>query len=73
MSVPLDDNGLPMLSQISEVRDLAYGITGQQYSDEKMKPSLEYGNSEVCDQTDKTDWNRSNRQWAKAVQAANYF
>lgn len=76
MSVPLDSNGLPMLAQIDEVRDMVYGITGQQYSDEKVTKSLEYGNSEVCDQTAREDWAPSGltkRQWAKAVQAANYY
>lgn len=73
MSVPLDSNGLPMLAQMDEVRDLVYGITGQQFPDEKVTKSLEYGNSEVCDQTDREDWNKTMRQWAKAVQAANYY
>lgn len=64
---------IPMIAVNGEVRDLVQGITMQEYSDERLLPSLEFGSSEVCLQTNKFTWPVTDPQYHRARTAANYF
>lgn len=56
-----------------EVRDLVYGVTGQEYSTEKIQTALKYGSALVATKTGIYVWSNANVWFHVAVQAANYL
>lgn len=56
-----------------EVRDICYGVTGIEYSSEKIETALKYGSALVCTKTGVYNWIEDNPQFHIAVQAANYL
>lgn len=56
-----------------EVRDLVYGVTGQEYSTEKIQSALKYGSALVATKTGIYEWNDQNVWYNVAIQAANYL
>jgi hypothetical protein len=64
---------IPIIALEEEVRDIAYGVTGTEYSSLKIATALKYGSALVCTRTGIYDWKESNPQYHIAVQAANYL
>ena len=56
-----------------EVRDLCYGVTGTEYSQEKIQSALQYGSALVATKTGIYTWTVENPLYHIAVQAANYL
>ena len=64
---------ITIIATEDEVRDICYGVTGTEYSTDKVQPSLKYGSALVCTRTGVYEWNEDNPQYHIAVQAANYL
>lgn len=64
---------IPLIADMQSVRDLVSGITMTEYPDEKVTKSLMYGSSEVCNLTNKYIWDVGDKQYYRAIEAANYF
>src|SRR5688572_4478822 len=57
----------------SEVRDLVFGVTGQEYTTEKIQSALQYGSALVATKTGIYEWSVENVWYHVATQAANYL
>lgn len=64
---------IPIIASEDEVRDMAYGVTGTEYTTLKIQSALKYGSALVCTRTGIYIWNVENAQYHIAVQAANYL
>lgn len=64
---------VPELAKMQATRDLVQGITPTEFPDDKVTESLRYGDTEVCTMTNKFEWDITDKQYYKAVEAANYF
>ncbi len=64
---------ITIIATEEEVRDICYGVTGTEYSQEKIQSALKYGSALVCTKTGIYTWTSENSQYHIAVQAANYL
>lgn len=64
---------IQIIATEDEVRDMVYGVTGQEYSSEKVQSALKYGSALVATKTGIYVWNDQNVWYNVAIQAANYF
>jgi hypothetical protein len=62
-----------VIANEEEVRAICYGVTGIEYSTDKIQSALKYGSALVATRTGVYDWNEDNPQYHIAVQAANYL
>jgi len=64
---------IQIIATEDEVRDLVFGVIGQEYSTEKIQAALKYGSALVATKTGIYTWTDQNVWYNVAIQAANYL
>lgn len=64
---------IQVIANEDEVRDLVFGVTGQEYSTTKIQSALQYGSALVATKTGIYVWSVENVWYHVAVQSANYL
>ncbi len=64
---------IQIIATEDEVRDMVYGVTGQEYTTEKIQSALKYGSALVATKTGIYVWSDQNVWYNVAIQAANYL
>jgi hypothetical protein len=64
---------IQIIATEDEVRDMVYGVTGQEYDTTKIQSALKYGSALVSTKTGIYVWNDQNVWYNVAIQAANYL